>query len=96
MILPAAPSSDLYFTLGSTVYLPGDTLLITAIGEFVAGGSPANVDHGASLVCRTELVNTLCCRGADGGNVGDWFDPDGNQLPRFNVAPTADFSRSGY
>jgi hypothetical protein len=30
------------------------------------------------------------------GNVGEWFDPDGNQLPRFGAAPTADFSRSGY
>jgi hypothetical protein len=78
------------------VYLPGDTVLITDIGEFIGGGSPENADHGTSLVCRTELVNTQCCRNPDGGNVGEWFDPDKNQLPRFGRTPTADFSRSGY
>jgi hypothetical protein len=77
--------------LNGTVYLPGDTVLITDIGEFV---DP--VDPGTSLVCRTELVNTLCCRFTDGGNAGEWFDPDGTQLPRFGRAPTAGFSRSGY
>jgi hypothetical protein len=82
-----------YFTLNSAIYLPGDTVLITDIGGFVSGG---NVDPGASLVCNTEHVNTQCCRGIDGGNVGEWFDPDGNILPRFGAAPTADFSRSAY
>jgi hypothetical protein len=94
---PAVPSSGLYFTLGSTVYLPGDTVLITDIEVFV--GVPPGVDPvdpGTSLVCRTELVNTLCCRGADGGNVGEWFDPGGTQIPRFGRAITADFSRSAY
>jgi hypothetical protein len=81
------------------VYLPGDTVLITDIGEFVGGG--VNSDPGASLVCRTELVNTQCCRGSDGmggmdGNLGEWFDPDGSKLPRFSAAPNASFSRSGY
>jgi hypothetical protein len=80
------------------VYLPGDTVLITDIGQYV-GVPPDVVDPGTSLVCRTELVNTECCRGSDnpnGGSVGEWFGPDGNQLPRFNSDPTADFSRSGY
>jgi hypothetical protein len=92
----AVPSSGLYFTLGSTVYQPNDTIFITAIGEFVGGGSPLNIDPGTSLVCRTELVNTQCCRGIDDGNVGEWFDPGGNQLPRFGAARTADFSRSAH
>jgi hypothetical protein len=76
------------------VYLPGDTVLITDIGVFIGGGSPANADPGTSLVCRTELVNTQCCRGGDGGRVGEWFDPDGNQFPRNYYF--FDFSRSGY
>jgi hypothetical protein len=78
------------------VYLPGDTVLISDIGEFFAGGNPFNVDPGTSLVCRTEHVNPQCCRGGDGANVGEWFDPNRNLIPRFNRAPTADFSRSGY
>jgi hypothetical protein len=89
-VSPETPSSGLYFTLGNTVYLPGDTVLITDIGVVDGGGNP-----GTSLVCRTEHVNTQCCRDRDGGNVGAWFDPDGNQLPRFGAAPTADFGRSG-
>jgi hypothetical protein len=52
-------------------------------------------EPGISLVCNTEHVNTECCRGSDGGYVGEWFDPNGMQLPRFGVAPNADFSRSG-
>jgi hypothetical protein len=93
----AAPSSGLYFTLESTVYLPGDTVPITDIGEFVS--VPPNappVEPGTSLVCRTELVNSECCRGSDnpnGGSVGEWYDPDGNLIPRLGLI---DFSRSGY
>jgi hypothetical protein len=93
----AAPSSGLYFTLDSTVYLPGDTVLITDIGEFNHGANFFDpVDPGTSLVCRTVNVNTDCCRGSDnpnGGSVGEWFDPDGNLIPRLGLI---DFSRSGY
>jgi hypothetical protein len=93
--MTTAPSSGLYFTLGNTVYLPGDTVLITDIGVFVAGSD--RVNPGTSLVCRTDYVNTQCCRGIDGGNVGEWFDPDGNELPRFSDTDAeADFSRSAY
>jgi hypothetical protein len=68
--MTSAPSSGLYFTLGDTVYLHGDTVLITGIGVFVVGGDDP-VDPGTSLVCRTEHVNTQCCRGSDGGRVGE-------------------------
>jgi hypothetical protein len=78
------------------VYLPGDGVLITDIGVFVEDGDNPNVDPGTSLVCRTEYVNTQCCRSSDGGNVGEWFDPDGNLIPRFSRVPNADFSRRGY
>jgi hypothetical protein len=77
------------------VYLPGDTVFITDIGVFVVGGDDP-VDPGTSLVCRTELVNTQCCRDSDGGNVGEWLGPDGNQLSWFDAFPNADFSRSTY
>jgi hypothetical protein len=72
------------------VYLPGDTVLITDIEVFIDPDNP-----GTSLVCRTKHVNEQCCRGGDGGNVGEWFNPDGNLFPRFGAAPNADFSRSG-
>jgi hypothetical protein len=75
------------------VYLPGDTVLITDIGVFIAERA---AELGTSLVCKTEHVNTQCCRDRDSGNVGEWFEPGGNLLPRFSRNLTADFSRSGY
>jgi hypothetical protein len=66
--------------LNETVYLPGDTVFITDIGEFVPS---YRYSHPVtSLVCRTENVNTQCCRGSDGGNVGDWFFPNGSVVRR--------------
>ena len=71
------------------MYLPGDTVLITDIGDFIS-----STDPGASLVCVTSNVNTQCCRGSDGGNVGEWFFPDGSIVLR--NSHSLDFSRSGY
>jgi hypothetical protein len=82
--------------LNGTVYRPGDTVLITDIGVFVAVRAD---DPGTSLVCRSDHVNTQCCRGSDnpnGGAVGEWFDPNGNKLPRFGSDLEADFTRGGY
>jgi hypothetical protein len=78
--------------LNGTIYLPGDTLLIT--GFRVQGINPMN--PGSSLVCNTRNVNTDCCRGTDGGNVGEWHFPNGTVVPRFNAVPTANFRRSGF
>ena len=71
------------------MYLPGDTLLITDVGvlNYITG-------PGRSLVCVTSNVNTQCCRGSDGGNVGEWFFPDGSIVPRYSYE--YNFSRSGY
>ena len=89
---PTAPSSGLYFTLAGTVYLPGDTVLIHDIGDFA---SMVDITHpGRSLVCVTSNVNTECCRGSDGGRAGEWYFPDGYQVPR--NAESEDFSRSGF
>ena len=90
----AAPSSGLYFTLAGTLYLPGDTVLITEIGDFPPATVPT--DPGTSLVCVTSNVNTECCRGSDnpnGGRQGEWFF-NGNIIPRNSAS--LDFSVSGF
>ena len=88
---PAAtpPSSGLYFTLRGEVLLPGDSVLITDIDS---GG-------GAPLTCVTTNVNMACCRDRDGGNVGEWYHPDGTIVLRnANVDSSVDnvFTRSGF
>ena len=90
----AIPSSGLYFTLNGTVYLPGDTVFTTDIGVV---NSPT--DPGRSLVCVTSNVNTQCCRGSDGGNVGEWYFPNGTIVPRnikLNRSYYSSFTRSGF
>ena len=71
------------------MYLPGSIILVTAIED-------SRTDPDSSLVCVTSNVNTQCCRGRDGGNVGDWYFPDGTIVPRNSAAPSADFTRSGF
>ena len=71
------------------MYLPGDT--ITDIG------AQMSTDPGRSLVCVTSNVNTQCCRGSDGGNVGEWYFPNGTMVPRNSRASrSANFTRSGF
>lgn len=50
---------------------------------------------GGSLVCVTSLVNTECCRTSDGGNVGEWFFPDGSMVPRGSSPGDSAFTRTG-
>ncbi len=77
----APPRTGLYFTLSGTVYLPGDTIPITDVGDSYPPGITKNQDDpGPSLVCVTSNVNTMCCRGRDhpgSGPVGNWSYPDG-------------------
>ncbi len=75
--------------MNGTTYLSGATVPITGIG--VIGEKYA----GLSLVCVTSTVNTVCCRGTDGGNVGEWHFPNGNIVPRNSDSPNGDFTRSG-
>ena len=91
---PPAPSTGLYFTLNGVVYLPGDTVLITNIGLSTLVDDTS--DAGSSLVCITTNVNTNCCRGTDGGNVGEWYFPSGTIVPRNRASPNGDFTRSGF
>ena len=89
-------AAGLYFTLAGTVYLPGDTVLITDIGVFT---SATAAGAGTSLVCVTTNVNTECCRVIDnpnGGALGEWHFPNGTIVPRYSADPNADFSRSGF
>ena len=78
------------------MYQSGDTVLITDIGSTLVGDDRS--DPGSSLVCITTNVNTNCCRPADGGNVGEWFFPDGSgsMVPRNSDSPNGDFTRSGF
>ena len=89
--------------LGNNVYLPGDSVHITDIGEQQLDDRP---DPGSTLVCVTTNVNTACCRGKDnpnnqnpnGGAVGEWFYPDGSMVTRSNTigSSTNIFARFGY
>ena len=92
---PAAPSTGLYFTLNGVVYQPNDTVLITDIGLSTLVGDDRS-DAQSSLVCNTTNVNTNCCRGVDGGNVGEWFFPNGSMVPRNRDSPNGNFTRSGF
>ena len=83
-------TAPVYFTLNGTVYLPGDTILITDIGT--ENTSDMN-DPGSSLVCNTTNVNTNCCRDVDGGSKGEWLDPDGTMILN---STSDDFYRTRY
>ncbi len=65
--------------MSDTIYLPGDTIPITDVGDgFPDTTNPT--DPGPSLVCVTSNVNTMCCRGSDhpgSGPVGNLFYPNG-------------------
>ena len=36
-------------------------------------------DTSSTVICHTDL--TTCCSGADGRDQGDWFFPDGTEVP---------------
>ena len=90
MCLCSGPSTGLYFTLSGTVYLPGDTILITDIGS---ENTTNRSDPGSSLVCITTNVNTNCCRSIDGGSRGEWYLPNGTRILN---TPDANFYRTRY
>ena len=74
------------------MYLPGDTVFLEDIGS--ASGTDPTMPAGA-LVCATNNVNTQCCRTGDGGNVGEWFFPNGTMVPRARNPGNSIFARSG-
>lgn len=74
-------------------YTSGSSILITDVGAILA---PGRYKPGSSLVCMTQMVNSHCCRRRDGGNVGEWYFPNGSIVPRNRYLPNGDFSRSGY
>ena len=85
------------------MYLPNDTVVITDIGVATTpiglqlGHVTGNTsDAGTSLVCVTTNVNTACCRSGNGGNVGEWYFPNGTIVFRNYGYYERDFTRSGY
>ncbi len=84
--------------MSGTVYLPGDTILITDVGDGFPGDSNPP-GPGPSLVCVTSNVNTMCCRGSDNPNgdaQGNWLFPDGAIVLGNSVNPNGDFTRSSH
>ncbi len=78
------------------MYLPGATVLITDMGSNTGGTLEGTAN---TLVCDTRNINTPCCRGSDGQNVGEWFFPpvgsaDGVIVPRNSVG--GPITRSGF
>ena len=70
----------------------GDSLPILDVGSEETREIPAT-----SLICVTTAVNSQCCRGSDGGAVGDWFYPNGTMVPRRRGAPgSSAFTRTGF
>ncbi len=84
--------------MSGTVYLPGDTIPITDVGDSYLNGDQTNqVDPGPSLVCVTSNVNTMCCRGGDhpgNGSQGNWIYPDDNIVLGNSANPNGDITRS--
>ena len=84
----------MYFELNGETYSSGSSILITEVGAFNRETGYFNPDF--SLVCVTSEVNSQCCRQRDGGNVGEWYLPDGSLVPRTRDDRDGDFTRSGY
>ena len=74
------------------MYPPGSTVSITDIGT---QGSTNPDQAGGTIVCVTTNINTQCCRNSDGGNVGEWYFPDGTIVPRGNNPGDSAFTRTG-
>jgi hypothetical protein len=68
---------QLYFMWNGIRISDGGSLPLVDIGQ-----RASNEDPGLALVCVTNDFNTQCCRGSDGGAVGDWFFPDNTMIPR--------------
>ena len=91
IICVAPPPTGLYFMWNNAIYLPGASIPISGIGD----QPNTRTDPGSTVVCVTTNVNTACCRGSDGGNVGEWFYPDGTMVPRPS-GTVMNFDRVGY
>ena len=63
------------FVLNGVNYPNGSTVLRTAIGE-----------GEAALNCTTDRAN--CCRGSDGAAAGQFYFPNGDQVPTLGTDPS--------
>ena len=81
------------------MYLPGDTVLITDIGEVgLERAGFGRADPGRSLVCATRNINAQCCRPRDDNPfnniVGEWHFPNGSVV--FRNSRARDFVRRAF
>ena len=77
------------------MYLSGDTVLISDIGEAGISGDVV-AEARTSLVCETGNLGILCCRAGAWHRAGDWYFPNGDKVPGSNGNERLDFTRSGY
>ncbi len=86
--------------MSGTVYLHGDTILITDVGDSYPPDNTTNpTDPGSSLVCITSNVNTMCCRGSDhpgSGAVGNWLFPNSTIVLRNSANKLGYITRSSH
>ena len=75
------------------ILLSGSSLDISDIG--VQPNERSEVE--STLICVTSNVNNQCCRSSDGGNVGEWWNPNGALVIRDNLdTSNSIFTRVGY
>ena len=83
--------AGLFFTLNGEMYLPGEAILITDIGDMETGTTPA-------LLCETKNVNSLCCTSQrfdlPSTNTAQWTFPNGDIVSRFGSNINVFYSRS--
>ena len=75
------------------VLLSGSSIIISAFGQQPDQRS----EVGSTLACVTSNVNEQCCRTADGGNIGEWWDPTGALVIRDHLDQSDSiFTRIGF
>ncbi len=86
--------------MSGTIYLPGNTIPITDVGDiFITDGPSKPTDPGPSLVCVTSNVNTNCCRNkdnSDNGPLGNWLFPNGSIVLGNGANPNGSFTSSSH
>ena len=82
----------LQLKIGNVFYFDGESVPFEMVGNQASPENPRG-----SLICITDYVRSKCCRTKDEGNLGEWFFPNGTQVPRNNRAPPGStVTRTGF